>query len=89
MKASVEISLYPLEENYKNRIIEFVGRLKSTGKFDVITNGMSTQLFGDYEDIMDVLKSEIGKELSMHRTMAILKIGDGLLRPEDIPEELK
>ena len=89
MKASVEISLYPLEENYKNRIIEFIERLKESGKIDVITNGMSTQLFGEFDDIMDVLKSEIGKELEKHRTMAILKIGDGLLRPEGIPDSLK
>ena len=52
----------------------------------ILLDGMSTQLFGEYDDIMDVLKTEIGSELAHHRTMAILKIGDGLLRPEDIPD---
>ena len=89
MKASVEISLYPLDENYKKRIIDFIERLRESDKFEVITNGMSTQLFGEYDEIMDVLKEEIGEELKMHRTMAILKIGDGLLRPESIPDHLK
>ena len=89
MKASVEISLYPLAEDYKSRIIGFIERLRESGKFEVISNGMSTQLFGEYDDIMEVLQKEIGEELKKHRTMAILKIGDGHLRPEGIPEHLK
>lgn len=89
MKASAELSLYPLVENYKERITDFVLRLKKHPGLEVRTNGMSTQIFGEYDDIMDLLKRELGTELDQHRTMAIIKIGDGLMHAEDIPEELK
>ena len=89
MKASAEISLYPLDEDYKNRIIDFIHRLKENKSLEIVTNGMSTQIYGEYEEIMDLLKSELGKELERHRTMAVIKIGDGLMKAEGIPDSLK
>jgi len=89
MKASIEISLYPLSEDYKERIVSFIKRLKARKDIHIVSNGMSTQLFGDYDVLMDLLKDELRPELEMNRTMAILKIGEGLLKQEDIPEEIK
>lgn len=89
MKASIEISLYPLSENYKDRIVSFIKRLRIRDDIEVVSNGMSTQLFGDYDVLMDLIKNELRPELEMHRTMAILKIGDGFLKQENIPNEIK
>ena len=50
MKISIELSLYPLaEEQYKTEIWAFIKRLRGVGGLQVVTNGMSTQVFGDYD----------------------------------------
>ena len=59
MDISVEISLYPLDKKYIIRIDEFIKRLNGYDSIEVRTNPMSTQIFGDYEIIMKILKTEI------------------------------
>lgn len=50
MKISIEISLYPLaEEKFKTEIWAFIKRLRLVEGLNVVTNGMSTQVFGDYD----------------------------------------
>jgi len=59
MKISVELSMYPLSEAYGTPILKFVEKLKSYEGLNVNTNTMSTQVFGPYELVMDVLKREM------------------------------
>lgn len=50
MQVSFDISLYPLaQETYKDEIWAFIERLNQTPGLKVITNGMSTQVFGEYD----------------------------------------
>jgi uncharacterized protein YqgV (UPF0045/DUF77 family) len=50
MQISIEISLYPLaEEKFKTEIWAFIKRLRSIDGLRVVTNGMSTQVFGEYD----------------------------------------
>ena len=42
-----------------------------------------------FRALLDLLKKELKPELEKHRCMAVIKIGDGLIFPESIPEELK
>ena len=60
MKVAVDISLYPLKENYIEPIKEVIERLNGHDGIEVWTNAMSTQLFGEYDDVMDALRREIG-----------------------------
>ena len=46
MKTSVEISYYPLNEEYTKPIEKFLEALRSYKEIKIITNGMSTQIFG-------------------------------------------
>ncbi len=48
MQASIEISLYPLQEAYIPPIDAFIARLNAHPELTVVTNGMSTQVFGPY-----------------------------------------
>ncbi len=89
MKISVEMSLYPLSEDYRQRIIDFILDLKKNDQIEVITNGMSTQIYGDYDVVMNVLKKDLKGELEKHRSMFVLKIGAGEMKAESIAEELK
>jgi hypothetical protein len=59
MNIGVEISLYPLRNEYIPPIRDFIERLNADGRFKVLTNDMSTQVFGRYEDVMDALTREI------------------------------
>ena len=59
MKIGVEISLYPLTEDYIPPIRGFIDRLNADGRFKVITNDMSTQVFGAYDEVMEALTREM------------------------------
>ena len=59
MKASVDISLYPLADEYIPAIKQFIDRVQQYPEVAVIRNDLSTQLYGDYEQIMDLLKIEV------------------------------
>ena len=59
MELSVEISKYPLADDYIPAIKHFIGRLHAIKGLSVVGNTMSTQVFGDYDIVMDSLKEEI------------------------------
>ena len=55
MRISVDISLYPLTEDYVEPILAFIAQLESNSKLIVKRNSLSTQVFGEYRDVMDML----------------------------------
>ena len=59
MELSVEISKYPLADDYIPAIKDFIRRLHAREGLRVVGNTMSTQVFGDYDIVMDTLKDEI------------------------------
>lgn len=59
MNISVEMSMYPLAENYGTPILRFIERLKTHDGLTIHTNTMSTQIYGSYDLVMDVLKEEM------------------------------
>jgi hypothetical protein len=59
MNIGVEISLYPLRSDFIPPIQGFIDRLNADGRFKVLTNDMSTQVFGRYEEVMEALTREL------------------------------
>jgi uncharacterized protein YqgV (UPF0045/DUF77 family) len=59
MEISVDISMYPLQEEYEAPITAFIERLKTESSVTVSCNELSTQLHGDYRVIMNLLEEEI------------------------------
>jgi len=59
MDIGIEISLYPLTADYAPAIHDFIGRLSADTRFKVVTNSMSTQVFGAFEPLMDALRQEL------------------------------
>jgi len=59
MKIAVDISLYPLQEDLIPPIVDVIERLKSHQGLYVDTNAMSTQIRGEYDDVMAALNGEI------------------------------
>lgn len=54
MYLSVQLSYYPLTDDFKPPIKAIVERLEQSG-LEVWANRMSTQIFGDYDAVMSVL----------------------------------
>ena len=59
MKASAEISMYPLDKDYEGYILDFIARIRLHEGLRVEVNSLSTQIFGDYDTIMNALHQEI------------------------------
>ena len=75
MNASIEISMYPLKSDYEAPILDFITRLNQYSGLSVRTNQMSTQVFGEYELLMDAVKKEIaGSFLADDTSVFVLKI---------------
>ena len=60
MKIAVDISLYPLDKEFIPPIKDVIDRLNRHDKLEVWTNAMSTQVVGEFDEVMDALKQEIG-----------------------------
>ena len=67
MKCSVEISMYPLDINYVNLITLFIKSLKRHPFISLETNGMSTQVFGDYDNVMTAIQKEMKNSFSLQQ----------------------
>lgn len=72
MKVSVDISLYPLDKNYEAPIIAFIEKLRNSS-FTILENPLSTQVYGDYDAVMDFLKNAV-KETFIHEEMAVFNM---------------
>ena len=88
MIATIEISMYALSNDYAERVIAFIQRVKQNRNIRVEVNGLSTQLFGEYEELMLLLKKEMQHDLENGRSVFLLKIGPGELTKEKLPSVL-
>ena len=74
MQTSVDISYYPLNEEFIPHIKDFIERINQNKKLVCRTNGMSTQVFGDYDEVMGTLTKEIKLSFDLPHSVFILKI---------------
>ena len=74
MKISVEISYYPLNQEFIPPIKDFIDRVKKYPELVVKTNTMSTQVFGEYAAVMNALTVEIGKSFELPSSVFVMKI---------------
>ena len=59
MQIAVDISLYPLDEDFIPPIKDIIDRLSQHDGVEVEYNRMSTQLRGDFDIVMPALTKEI------------------------------
>ena len=79
MDIGVEISLYPLETDFAEVIHRFIGRLNADGRFKVVSNSMSTQVFGPCDEVMDAVRREVhstfeGLETTSGKAVFVMKV---------------
>ena len=63
MKVSIEFTLMPLMDDYEQYIINFIKHLRAS-KFKVLENPLSTQIYGDYDELMPFVTKEIKRSFS-------------------------
>ena len=74
MKISVELSLTPLQDDYEPAIINFIKSLRNSG-LKVLENPLSTQVYGDYDAVMNLLQKEMKVALeAVERGLLYIKI---------------
>lgn len=59
MQVALDISLYPLDREFLPSIQDVIERFHAYDELDVTTNPMSTQIRGDYDDVMRALSTEM------------------------------
>jgi len=74
MRASVEISYYPLKEEFIPPIQAFIDQLNTYSEINVETNGMSTQVFGDYDEVMRIIFKEMKAAMELPYSIFVLKV---------------
>ena len=77
MKVSIELTLTPLSDDFESSIKTFIKKIRPLD-FKVIENPLSTQIYGDYDKIMNLLNSKIKSVFSENNGIMInLKIVNG------------
>ena len=84
MEIAVDMSLYPLATEFIPPIEAFIARLKATSGLKVVTNSLSTQVFGDYSRVMEVLTREIGTTFAQNDKAVFVMKFVGPLTPPGI-----
>ena len=59
MKVALDISLYPITNDFIPAIDDVIERIKSHESLEVTTNPMSTQIRGEYDEVMSVINREV------------------------------
>lgn len=78
MHVAVEISLYPLTDEFIPPIQDFIDRLRAHDTLRVVTNSMSTQVSGEYAPVMQALQAEIGRSFEGdRRAVFVMKVLGG------------
>ncbi len=74
MTTSVDISYYPLAEEFIPHVQDFIDRLNTYPSIKVSTSGISTQVFGEYREVMSIITNEIEKSFELPNSVFVLKI---------------
>lgn len=74
MNISVELTFSPLQNDFETHIINFIKKLRASD-LTILENPLSTQVYGDYNAVMNVLQNEIKEAFElMDKGLLFIKI---------------
>ena len=83
MRAAVEISMYPLVGDFIPPIQAFIDRLNTYSELKVLTNTLSTQIWGELDRVMAILGEEMQRSAtSGPQLIFVMKVPPKLGAPE-------
>ena len=75
MHVAVELSLYPLTDQFVPPILDFIGRLRARPDLSVVTNSMSTQVSGEFDAVFEALNAEMRRTFAGdRRAVFVMKV---------------
>lgn len=77
MKISVELSLYPLNEDYIPPINQFIDNIKAMNEFEVTETPMSTIIRAESTIIFNFLDEQLEEIFDNNRAALVMKIIKG------------
>ncbi|MDI9246887.1 hypothetical protein [Marinobacter sp. CHS3-4] len=82
MYLSVQLSCYPLADDYKPPIWALIDRLQQT-QLEVYPGRMSTEIFGEYDEVMQVLSDTMKWSFETYgKAVFVAKMMEGDRRPK-------
>lgn len=63
MQVSVDISLYPLNADYKTPILRFIEAIEEEPGVEIVRNDLATQVYGEFRTVMNLLSREFEQTL--------------------------
>lgn len=77
MTATIEISLYPLRDDYPAHVLRFLEKVKLLPGVESATNGMSTILIGEYSGMWKNLGELMEQEMASGYSLFVMKVASG------------
>lgn len=77
MTSTIELSLYPLRDDYPSHVIAFLEKLKQLPGIEIQTNGMSTILIGEYTTLWKQLGDLMSDEMKTGYSLFVMKVAPG------------
>lgn len=74
MQITVEISLYPLTEDYVSHIRSLLSRLRQYPNIEIVTNAISTQIVGEHAYVFDILSKETALTFASGKHVFVFKV---------------
>jgi len=81
--------MYALTDNYEQKVIDFIQRVKQNKQIRVEVGGLSTMLIGEYDVLMQTVKEEMQHDFENGKAVFIMKIAGSELTKEKLPDILK
>jgi uncharacterized protein YqgV (UPF0045/DUF77 family) len=82
MRSAVEISMYPLTGEYRPLIRAFIDRLNTYPDIKVVTNSLSTQVWGPLDRVLAMVAAEIERSAANGpQLIFVMKVLPGLAPP--------
>lgn len=77
MTSTIEISLYPLNNEYTTSVLRFLRKLKDCEGIEIQTNGMSTVIIGEFTNVWNQLGSLMEWQLAQEDCVIVMKVAAG------------
>lgn len=77
MTTTIELSYYPLRDDYPTAVLQFLEKLRAIPGLEMETNGMSTILIGPYKTLWTELGVLIENEFESAAPLFVMKVAPG------------
>jgi len=86
MKITLDISMYPLDADYKPPIKAFVRQLRGHDDLEIVTNQMSTQVRGDFDVVTGAVNACMKQSMTDNdKVIFVTKCLNGDLEIQRLP----